>query len=75
MVYLHKIDYAIKSLHWKHGKGDIQSIEFMPNGIFKITAKCTSAVPHMVMGKIELGKRPYTQRVKVYCKQLTVMLV
>ena len=71
--YYYDLNNAIKTIHSKHGKGDIKEIRRFADGRLEIEACRTSCEPHISRGRIVSEGRKTT--IRIYGHQFTIRLI
>lgn len=62
---------AIKTMHYRYGKGDIQQIRQFADGTIELEACCYSAKPHVRRGHV-VQKPGNRQTIYLYGHQMTI---
>jgi hypothetical protein len=73
-TYFKQLEKAIKTMHYRHGVGDIQEIQQFADGRIAVIAKGYGMKPHVRRGTVTgqtFGKRT----IRLYGQQLTVIII
>ena len=73
-TYFKQLGDAIKTMHYRHGVGDIQEIRQFADGRIAVIAKGYGMKPHVRHGTV-IGKTFGKRIIRLYGHQLTVVII